>query len=245
MRCVWRVSVAVTTAAAIVVCCVCVAPGAARAGDDGARFLLFSGADLWRDGAFVHGGLLWSPSGVDREGFTFKATTSGGQYRYVSGALNNARIVGTEESIQALPGWRFKRDGFELKIFAGLEAKHGATSPDDTDNRLQGSHIGLRTAAEAWYEPTPFTMLAADASFTTIATDYTARIAYGWRLNDWFYLGPEAQALACDGYRQFRFGAHLTALKTGWLEWLAAAGLTNDSDHRTGPYLRLGVLTRR
>jgi hypothetical protein len=39
-------------------CCVCVSTGPARAGDDGAQFLLFSGADLWRDGRFMHGGVL-------------------------------------------------------------------------------------------------------------------------------------------------------------------------------------------
>lgn len=245
MRCVPRIGAAAVAAAGILVCCIDVYAGPARADDHGARLLLFSGADLWRDGLFAHSGLLWSPRGLDREGFTFKAMVSGGRYRYVSGSLNNATIVGTDDSVQALPGWRFKRDGFELKTFAGLEAKHGTTWPGDPFNRLQGSHVGLRISAEAWYEPAPVTMLTADASFTTIATDYTARIAYGWRLNDWFYLGPEAQALACDGYRQFRIGLQLTALKTGRWEWSAAAGMTNDSDRRTGPYLRLGVLTRR
>ena len=83
MRCVGRVSAAITAAAAFVVCCVCVSTGPARAGDDGAQFLLFSGADLWRDGQFLHGGLLWSPGGLDREGFTLKAMISGGRYRYV------------------------------------------------------------------------------------------------------------------------------------------------------------------
>ena len=97
MRCVRRVSVAVTAAAASLVCCVCVAAGPARAGDDGAHFLLFSGADLWRDGQFMHGGLLWSPEGLDRDGFTLKAMISGGQYRYASGALNNSWVTGTEE----------------------------------------------------------------------------------------------------------------------------------------------------
>ena len=95
------------------------------------------------------------------------------------------------------------------------------------------------------YRYTPSTMLAADASLTSIATGNSARLAFGWRLNDWFYLGPEAQAFACDGYRQPRLGAHVTALKTGLWEWSAAAGWSDDSDRRTGPYLRFGVLTRR
>ncbi len=78
--------------------------GPVEAGDDGAQFLLFSGADLWRDGRFMHGGLLWSPGGLDREGFTLQAVISGGHYRYQSGALNNATVTGTEEEIQVSAG---------------------------------------------------------------------------------------------------------------------------------------------
>ncbi len=99
---------AMSVAAAFIVCCVGVSTGPARAGDDGAQFLLFSGADLWRDGRFVHGGLLWSPGGLDRDGFTAKLMASGGQYRHRSGALGNDWVICTEEELQLLPGWRFK-----------------------------------------------------------------------------------------------------------------------------------------
>ena len=34
------------------------------------RYLLFSGLDLWRNGGFLHGGMLWSPAGLGQEGFT-------------------------------------------------------------------------------------------------------------------------------------------------------------------------------
>jgi hypothetical protein len=60
-----RVSAAMVVAAAFIGCCVGVSTGPTRAGDDGAQFLLFSGADLWRDGRFMHGGLLWAPGGLD------------------------------------------------------------------------------------------------------------------------------------------------------------------------------------
>jgi len=240
-----RVSAAMFFAAAFVVCCVCVSAGPTRTGDDGAQFLLFSGADLWRDGRFVHGGLLWSPGGLDNEGFTFQLVTSGGLYRYRSGTLNNAEVIGTEAEVQLLPGWRFKRDRLEVKVFAGLDVKNNVTSPDDPSNRLHGTSAGIRTAVNLWFEPTPASMVAVDASLSSIAAGYSARAAYGWKLQDWFYLGPEAQTFACVGYRQLRFGLHMTGLKTGDWEWSAAAGWSHDSDHRSSPYLRLGVLTRR
>jgi hypothetical protein len=240
-----RVSAAMVVAAAFSVCCVGVSTGPVRAGDDGAQFLLFSGADLWRDGRFMHGGLLWSPGGLDREGFTLQLMASGGLYRYRSGALNNDWVIGTEEEAQLLPGWRFKRDRLELKVFAGLDVKNDVTSPYDPSNRLHGTSVGIRSAVNLWFEPTPSTMLAADGSLSSIATGYSARAAYGWKLHDWFYLGPEAQSFACVGYSQLRFGIHLTGLKTELWEWSAAAGWSGDSDHRSSPYLRLGLLTRR
>lgn len=244
MRCGRRVNAAMVFAAAVGVCCVGVSTSPVRAGDDGAHFLLFSGADLWRDGAFVHGGLLWSPGGFDREGFTLQAVISGGTYRYQSGALD-VRVTGVEKSAQLMPGWRFKRDRLEIKIFAGLDIKNDITMPFDPSNRLHGTSAGARAAVDLWFEPTPSTMIAADVSLTSIATGYSARAAYGWRLQDWFYLGPEAQTFACLGYSQMRLGAHATALKTGPFEWSAAAGWAVDNDRRSGLYARLGVLMRR
>jgi len=103
----------------------------------------------------------------------------------------------------------------------------------------------MRVAADFWYEPTPTTMLAADGTLSSIVTSNSAHLAYGWRVFDMFYAGPETQLFASEGYRQFRFGAHLTGLKTDNYEWSAAAGWAEDSGKRSSPYLRFGVLTRR
>ena len=46
---------------------------AAQAGSDGPSnpsLLLFAGTDLWRDGAFLDGGLIWSPAGLNTGGLT-------------------------------------------------------------------------------------------------------------------------------------------------------------------------------
>lgn len=242
MRCV---NAAATVAAAVLACCVGVSTGPVQAGDDGARLLLFSGADLWRGGQFLYGGVLWSPSGVDRDGFTLKAMLSGGRYRYVSGALGNIPVTGSEEEAQLLPGWRFTHGALELKIYGGLDIRNDTTSPYDPGNRLHGLSVGARAAVDLWHEPTPATMLAANASLTSIDWDYSARLAYGWRLFDRAYVGPEAQTFACASYSQWRAGIHITGLKTGTWEWSAAGGWSTDSDSRSGGYIRLGLLTRR
>lgn len=243
MRWWWRVRAARFVAAGMLICCVGVPAGWA-AEQSLAHFILFSGTDLWRNGAFAHGGLLWSPGGVDNDGLLLKALISGGGYRYDAGSLGGREVDGAEVAGQMLAGWRIKRGTVEIKGFVGLELRRNQLWPDDPDNRLRGNHVGARFSAELWYEPTPATMLAADASVSTIATDYSARAAFGWRMFERLYFGPETQVYGADGYRQFRLGLHATGFKTDYGEWCAAAGWSLDTDDHSSPYLRVGYLRR-
>ncbi len=217
---------------------------AAKVEDASANFLFFSGADLWAQGAFVHGGLLWSPAGLDREGFTLKLLTGAGTYRYVSGALGGTQVTGRVALGALMPGWRFKHEGLELTLFGGLDVQDHQLSPDDPSNRLRGTHFGARLGADLWYEPLADLMVAANASVSSIGPTYWTRAATGLRVFDRLWLGPEALALGDTKYRDFRFGLHATALKTGELEWSAGAGWVTDSDRRSGAYGRLSVLMR-
>jgi hypothetical protein len=207
------------------------------------RFLLFSSTDVWRQGSFLHGGVLWSPGGLDNEGFALKALISAGTYTYLSDTLGQVR--GREFVAQLMPGWHFKFNHIEFKAFAGLDLENHRLSPDDPDNRLRGSDLGLRAAFELWSEPTSNTMIAADGSISTIDHNYSFRAAAGWRIADLFYLGPEVQAYASDGYMQRRVGIHLTAFRFRDLEWSAAGGFARDSDDRDSAYVRLSVSRRR
>ncbi|HXF87184.1 MAG TPA: cellulose biosynthesis protein BcsS [Xanthobacteraceae bacterium] len=209
------------------------------------RFLYFSGSDLWPQWAFAHGGVLWSSRGLDSEGFVLKLLASGGVYRYRSGALNDLEVIGRQYSLAALPGWRFKRGAVDLVVFAGLDLHHFRLLPNDPQSRLNGRHVGLRAGFELWYEPSVGTMLAADGSASSIGAGEYARVAYGWRLFDRFYIGPEAQIYRTDPYVHARFGAHITAFRFADREWSAALGYASDNDRRSGTYLRLSVLARR
>ena len=209
------------------------------------HFLIFSGSDLWRHWAFAHGGILWSPAGLYHEGFTLKLLLNGGAYRYRSGALGDVNVIGRQLAATAQPGWRFKRAGFEATVFAGLDLQNFQFTPDDPGSRLRGRHIGLRGGFELWHEPSTTTMLAADASVSTLKAGNSARVAYGWRVFDRFYLGPEVQAFATDPYQQLRAGIHVTGFKSGEREWSGAIGWGDDSDRRAGIYLRISVLARR
>ena len=238
-------------AAASLVAALSAAVSAAWAGNEpsgreGPHYLLFASTDLWRHGGFSHGGLLAAPEGLDREGFVLKVMFSGGLYRYTSGALRNAEVTGRQLAAAILPGWRFIRHGTILTVFAGLDLQEHRLTPDDISAGLRGGYVGARTGFELWYEPTPETMVAADASVSSIGPSYSARLAVGWRLFDWFYVGPEAQGFAAgSNYQQYRAGIHLTGFKTHIVEWSASAGWAGDSDRRSSVYGRLGILARR
>jgi hypothetical protein len=57
---------------------------------------LFSGRDLWRNGAFAYGGMPIAPGGVDQDGFMFKLLLSDGPYRYNTGSLGGDEVRGGE-----------------------------------------------------------------------------------------------------------------------------------------------------
>jgi len=208
------------------------------------RWMLFSGGDVWRHWAFMHAGALWSPAGLANEGFALKLLLSGGVFRYRSGALGDATVTGRQLSAAVMPGWRFKRAGAEILVFAGLDLQDFRLAPDDPSSRLRGRHVGARGGLELWHDPSQ-TMFAADASFSSIYAGNHARVAAGWRVFERLYLGPEAQVYATEPYRHLRLGVHLTAFKTEYGEWSGALGWAHDSDRRSGVYLRIGVLTRR
>lgn len=243
MRCVGGVA-AMVLAALSIACGGRAVAGNDSSGREAAHFLFFSGTDLWRDGAFLHGGGLWAPNGLDSDGYLIKLLGSGGDYHYRSGALGNARVTGREFTGQALAGWRFRRDAFTLTFFAGLDIESHSQSPHDPGASLTGTDAGAVGRVELWCAPSADLMLAADASASTIGPRYNARIAFGRRLLDRFFIGPEIERFQTDTYHQLRFGMHLTGLRTEQAEWSAAVGVAQDSDKRTGAYGRLGVNIR-
>jgi hypothetical protein len=235
--------------AAIVFAVLCVGVPASAAGDpshdSGPRFLLFSTTDLWRHGGFSHGGVVWSPKGINTQGFALKVMFGGGDYQYVSGALGDIQVNGRLLAGTIMPGWRFVRGTFIAVIYGGLDMQSHRLTPDDPSASLRGGYLGVRINGELWYEPTPSTMIAADGSVSTIGPSYNARAAFGWRVLERFYVGPEVQGFAAgNNYRQFRVGLHVTGWKTKWFEWSGALGWATDTDDRDGLYGKLGILMR-
>ena len=170
----------------------------------------------------------WSgrPAASTSEGFALKVMFGGGNYRYISGALGNTEVSGRLLAATILPGWRFVRGKFIATIYAGLDFQNHRLTPDDPSAGCAAAmsdcastpSSGTSRRRPRWSRPT--------ASISTIDTSYNARFAFGWKVFDRYYLGPEVQGFAAgDNYRQFRVGAHVTGLKYRWFEWSGSAGL--------------------
>jgi len=211
---------------------------------DNPSFLLFAGSDIWRDGAFLDGGFLWTPAGLDSSGFTFKLLLAGGRYVYPSSGLG-VDVDGTLVSASALPGARMSHDGLTIDVFIGPIVQDYRLTPYDPGSLLHGSYAGAQLASDVWYQPDPATMIAFDASVASISLIGAARAAVGWRSSpESFFVGPEVQAFWCIDYQQLRFGAHVTSFRIDALDWSAAAGWEFESFRREGVYLRVGVSRR-
>ena len=214
---------------------------AAPPGD--ATFLFFGGTDLWRYGAFLYGGAIWSPGGVDNSGFTLKTLFSGGAYKYTSGALNT-EIKGATGSAAILPGWKFVNDKLIVSLYVGPVVQDYRLSPYDPGARLHGFHAGGQFATDVWWEPTSYSMISVNGTLASIGPTGSLRVALGTRLLDRMFFGPEIEEIWCGNFEQYVFGVNITALRTDRLEWSVGSGLAVTSDHRDGPYFRLGVNTK-
>ena len=212
-------------------------------GLDDRSFLLFTGTDIWRYGDFLYGGLLWSPKGLDHDGFTFKMLLDGGAYNYVSGALQQT-VNGTKLSAAALPGWRFTRGALNVTVFAGPVVQDYRLTPNDAGSRLHGLYVGGETALDIWYQPTANTMAAFNGAVSSIGPTGFAREAVGVRVFGQAFVGPEIEQIWCADFEEIELGAHLTGLRFNSVEWSMASGFALTSDQRSGPYLRLGLNAR-
>ena len=218
------------TAAAAAWMFLCLSMDRAVAGGPSApSFILFAGTDLSRYGAFLDGGLVWSPAGLDADGLTFKALLNGGNYTYFSDGLHT-NVDGTLLSAAAMPGWRFTYDSLNVSLFAGPTVQDYRLTPYDPSSRLHRLYVGAQFAADIWYQPNAAIMLALNGAVASIGPTGSLRVAVGFRFFDQVFAGPETQEIWCGNYDEVRFGAQVTALHIGAIDWSAAGGWSMTSD---------------
>ena len=120
-----------------------------------------------------------------------------------------------------------------IGFYLGPVVQDYKLSPYDPKSLLRGFYTGAQLSVDAWYQPVQAMMIALDGSVASIALIGSARAATGWQISESFYLGPEAQALWCIDYHEWRLGAHITAFRLGGIEWAAAVCAAYNSFNRS------------
>ncbi len=185
---------------------------------------------------------MWSPRGIDNEGFTLKILLAQGSYRYLSGTTLTR---GTYSLASLMPGWKFKHGAWDITVMAGPDFQLHSFTPDDLTNDLRGQHLGLRGGIDVWWQRSASTMMQASLSASSLGASYSGRIAGGWRMMEKFWIGPEFIVNGDRTYQQYRLGAHVTSLIIGTIETTFAMGYARDSDVRSGLYGRFGFIMKR
>ena len=204
------------------------------------RMIYFAGVDASKWSLGVFGGAQWMPNGFGRNGFILRMFLSESIERYTDRRVTYDTQIGRAH---ILPGYMFRLGNAEIQLLAGLDAEADFFFRDGRANQWR-TRIGVRGIADVWWEPTPDLMLQYALSGTSIDNGYATRIAGGWRVSEWFWIGPEA-AFSKDYFsEQTRLGAHVTGLRTGDYEWSVAAGRVSDNFGREGIYGRVGVMVR-
>ena len=251
MSCRRRVWAAVRSAAALCLCCVCVPLGPARANDfDDPRIMLFSGRDIWRNGAFAHGGFIVAPSGFDQDGLLLKVMLSGGLYRYDAQNLGGERVVGAEWLTQHIAGLADQARRCRIQSVYG--ARNSKSLLAAGRSRQSVARLLIRPARRCGGlvranrgnddRGRRFTVVDRNQQLGTASP-----MAGGCskRCLAEFISDRKFNISAPTAIRHGRLGMHITSMKTEDTEWSAAAGWARDSAGRSSPYVRLSILTRR
>jgi len=212
----------------------------------------FAGVDVNSSGYFFGYSLFqYAPEkgGVDETGLRFWLLGLAGGYQY-SGP-NDVKVRGTFWDTDALIGYSFERDDRSVAFYVGLNAIEHRLSVFDPTNSVQGSQVGGKFRTDAWYNPTPVTLLYGEGTYSTAFGTYSTSGKFGYSLtggktleDKQLYVGPQITLHGDDRYQEWRIGGHVTSFHLGKVDFEIGAGYEHNTDHGGGGYALLELNTK-
>jgi Cellulose biosynthesis protein BcsS len=207
----------------------------------------FAGVDANSSGTvFGYSLFQYAPGkgGVDETGLRFWLLGADGGYHYTG--PNDEKVRGTFWDTDALIGYSFERDDLSVAFYGGLNAIEHRLSVFDPTNPVQGSQVGAKFRTDAWYNPTPVTLLYGEGTYSTAFGTYWTSGKFGYSLTGGktfedkeLYVGPQITLHGDDRYQEWRIGGHLTSFNLGKVDFEIAAGYQHNTDHGGGGYALL------
>jgi Cellulose biosynthesis protein BcsS len=160
----------------------------------------WTGYDGYRRVASIYGGATWAVSGnLRQDGLRLRLVNGGSLYSY-SGFRSLAFIedsvwtnfTGRAWFTDVLAGWQVSKGSTTIKVFGGYAWSNHLIGPYDQSTRVQGTARGVKMALEIWQNWTPRLWTSLDLSAAQPHRTFSAQLRTGWRLDDAWSIGPEA-----------------------------------------------------
>ena len=204
---------------------------------------LYFGVD-WNShkSAAAYTGVLYAPYGMHQSGLRFSLFGLIGRYEYHGGDTGNEQFKGQFVSSHALVGWSHVFTSGAITFAAGANYQDQRVRPDDPNNPVQGSKLGLKVQADMWVQPTSETLLYVLGSYSTAFNTYYSVARWGYDFtNSQLFIGPEISALGNNRTDQFRIGAHVTGLRVGNGKLTLSGGWMHERGEGRGAYAATSI----
>ena len=111
--------------------------------------------------------------------------------------------------------------------------------------------MGAKFRTDAWYNPTPTTLLYGEGEYSTAFGTYHTSAKYGYSFSGGktledkqLYIGPQITLLGDAFYQEWRIGAHVTSFNLGKVNLEIGAGYSHNSENGPGAYAIVEFTTK-
>ncbi|QGM47630.1 cellulose biosynthesis protein BcsS [Methylocystis heyeri] len=177
---------------------------------------------------------------MDESGFRLRIAALGGKYNYTStdyGLINGALAQGS-----FAVGYEFVSRQLTIGGYVGPEISYNGINPNDPNNTVKGTWVGVKVGLDFYATPTEATMVSGVGAFETVHNAYYGRLKLGLAIVNQVYAGPEFLALGDNFFHQWRVGGHLSGFKFGMVQLGVSGGYLFDYVRGPGAY---GILESR
>jgi hypothetical protein len=139
-------------------------------------------------------------------------------------------------------GYQWMTGNGTISVLAGVEGRHGRQGIAQKEQL----DAGLRVQGNVWIHPTPTTLFTSTAIVSTLGSSVWARAAWGFKMFDRVYVGPETsysyEKFSLKGDAKGRIGMHATGFEWGTLRITLSGGYQREIDaKRHAGYVSLGA----
>ena len=210
------------------------------------KTILFGSLDAGRSTFLTVGAKQTFTGPLDRSGLVSLVTLGyGGSPGQADFERSSDTVVRPTIQASAMIGYQWAFDRVFVAGFVGPEfdAQQPATVGEIA--RLSQPRLGLRVQGELWAHPTENTLLAATVVAGTARSSLWGRAAFGYRVWNDVFVGPEVALSRTETFREWRVGAHVTGVRLGQFTFGLSGGWRGDEkDPHGGAYVNLSGYIR-